>query len=106
MTTAQAPHAQELRDQYGRPIDDVTRRGLAIYRDRLQSLLEPDHADDVVAIHLDTQDYVVAPSSPEALRAMRRVHPSGLLFLYTIGPASDHGLARRMSGLGAGAQRK
>ena len=104
-TTAhtQATLDQQLCDQYGRLVDDVTRRGLAIYRDRLQALLEPDHADDVVAIHLDTEDYTVAPSSPEALRAMRRVHPSGLLFLYTIGPASDVGLARRMSGLGAGA---
>lgn len=105
-TQTQPQHDPTLQDQYGQPIDDVTQRGLAIYRDRLQAVLEPEHADEVVAIHLDSGDYAVADSSPEALRAMRRVHPSGLLFLYTIGPASDVGLARRMSGLGVGARRK
>ena len=84
----------------------MTRRGLAIYRDRLQAILEPAHADRVVAIHLDRGDSTVADSSPDALRAMRCVRPSRLLFLCTIGPASDVGLARRLSGLGTGAQRK
>lgn len=105
-TQTQPQSDRSLQDQCGQPIDDVTRRGLAIYRDRLQAILEPTHADRVVAIHLDSGDYRVADSSPDALRAMRRVHPSGLLFLYTIGPASDVGLARRMSGLGVGARRK
>ena len=102
--TAQIQDLQDL-PQHDQPIADVTRRGLAIYRDRLQAVLEPEHADRVVAIRLDSGDYTVANSSPDALRAMRRVHPSGLLFLYTIGPASDLGLARRMSGLSAGARR-
>ncbi len=93
-------------DQYGQPLDDVTRRGLALYEDRLKDALEPAHTGDVVAIHLDTGDHAVAPSSPEAMRAMRLVHPRGLLFLYTIGAATDHGLARRMAGLGPGARRK
>lgn len=95
-----------VQDQYGQPLDDTTQRGLAIYETRLKALLEPGHNDEVVAIHLDSGEYAVADSSPEALRAIRRTHPAGLLFLYTIGPSSDYGLARRMSGLGAGTGRK
>lgn len=87
-------------DQYGQPLDEVTLRGLAIYESRLKGVLEPEHSGEVVAIHIDSGNYTVAPSSPEALRAMRRMHPSGLLFLYTIGPSTDYGLARRMTGLG------
>lgn len=93
-------------DQYGRPLDEVSRRGLAIYETRLKALLEPAHNGQVVAIHVDSGDHVVAASSPDALRAMRRVHPTGLLFLYTIGPVGDRGLARRMQGLESGTQRK
>ena len=100
---ATAPPTQ---DQYGQPLDDVTLRGLAIYETRLRTLLEPEHTGEVVAIHVDTGDYAVAVSSPDALRAMRRIHPSGLLFLYTIGPCTDHGLARRMAGLGMGIRHK
>ena len=93
-------------DQYGQPLDDVTQRGLAIYETRLKALLEPDHLGEVVAIHVDSGDHAVAASSPGALRAMRQIHPSGLLFLYTIGPAEDQGLARRMAGLELGTRRK
>lgn len=106
VTSPSPTETMPTQDQFGRPLDDVTRRGLEIYWDRLKPLLEPTHNGEVVAIHIDTGDHVVADSSPEALRAMRRVHPAGLLFLYTIGPAEDHGLARRMSGLGAGAVRQ
>ena len=97
--------ADARQDQYGQPLSDVVERGLAIYA-RLKTLLEPEHLGEVVAIHVDTGEYAVAASSPDALRAMRRLQPSGLLFLYTIGPAEDLGLARRMSGLATGTPRK
>ncbi len=93
-------------DQYGQPLDEVTERGLAIYDSRLKTLLELEHCGEVVAIHVDSGDYAVAPSSPDALRAMRRIRPSGLLFLYTIGPSTDYGLARRMTSLSAKAGSK
>ena len=93
-------------DQCEQPLADVTERGLAIYESRLKALLEPDHLGEVIAIHVDTGEYVVAASSPDALRAMGRLQPSGLLFLYTIGPAEDLGLAQRMSGLATGTRRK
>lgn len=88
--------AAARRDQYGQLLYDVTRRGLEIYEGRLKPLLEPDHLGEVVAIHVDSGDHAVAASSPEAMRAMRRIHPSGLLFLYAIGPSPDYGLARHM----------
>ena len=100
------PQTTAQQDQYGQPLTDVTQRGLAIYESRLKTLLEPDHFGEVIAIHVDTSEYAVADSSPDALRAMRRLQPSGLLFLYTIGPAEDLGPARRMSGLATGTQRK
>lgn len=93
-------------DQHGQPLDEVTLRGLAIYENQLRAILEPEHIGEVVAIHIDSGDHAVASSSPAALRAMRRVHPSGLLFLYTIGPSTDYGLARRMTGLGTEAGTK
>ena len=93
-------------DQYGQPLDDTALRGLTIYEERLKAALEPSHSGEVVAIHIETGDHVVAPNSPGAMRAMRRLHPSGLLFLYTIGLAEDQGMARRMSGLMTGAWRK
>jgi len=104
MSLAQTP--LEQRDQYGQPLDAVARRGLEIYEGRLKPLLEPEHSGEVVAIHVETGDHAVAASSPEAMRAMRWVHPSGLLFLYTIEPAHDHSLARRMMGLQSGTEHK
>lgn len=96
------PEASARRDQHGRPIDEVTRRGLEIYEGQLRALLEPEHNGDAVAIHVDTGDYAIAPNTPEAMRALRKTHPTGLLFLYTIGPSDDYGLARRMMGLTPG----
>lgn len=101
-----SPQPTVTHDQFGRPLDEVTQRGLEIYNGRLKSLLEPAQNGRVVAIHVDTGDYVVADSSPEALRAMRKIHPTGLLFRYTIGPAEDYGLARRMAGIKSGTLRK
>lgn len=100
------PQTAPTQDQHEQPLDDTTQRGLTIYETRLKALLEPAHNDEVVAIHLDSGEYAVADSSPEALRAIRRTHPVGSLFLCTIGPSSDYGLARRMSGLGMGTGRK
>lgn len=94
--TSTTPQIVAHQDQFGQPLSDAAERGLVIY-DHLKAFLEPAHLGEVVAIHVDTGEYAVAASSPDALRAMRRLQPSGLLFLYTIGPAEDLGLARRMS---------
>lgn len=70
-------------------LDDVTRRGLAIYEATLKARLEPACHGKVVAIHIDSEEHVVARTSGDALRAMRKRHPEGSLLLHTIGPVSD-----------------
>lgn len=79
-------------------LSELTRRGLDIYEQRLRLLLEPRFSGQVVAIHVDTQDYEVAPSSGAAMRAIRKRQPTGQLLLHTIGVATDTGLAARMLG--------
>ena len=100
MTAVKSVDRQPVQNQYGQALDEVTERGLAIYEGQLKAILEPEHTGEVVAIHVDSGEYAVAPSSPDALRAMRKRKASGLLFLYTIGPSTDYGLARRMTSLG------
>lgn len=86
---------QDAREQQR---DDVTRRGLAIYEEQLRKTVERQHLGKVVAIHVDTGDYVVAEESPDAMRAMMARHPEGQMFIRRIGPptASDLRLATRV----------
>ena len=80
-------------------MDEATRRGLALYETRLKPLLEPMQNGQVVAIHPDSEDYVVAPTSGDAMRAMYQRHPEGQVLLHLIGTASaDSGLAARILG--------
>ena len=80
-------------------MDEATRRGLALYETRLKPLLEPSHNGQVVAIHPDSEDYLVAATSGDAMRAMYARHPEGQVLLHIIGTVSaDSGLAARMLG--------
>ena len=80
-------------------MDEATRRALALYESRFKSALQPQHNGEFVAIHPDSEDYVVAPTSGDAMRAMYRRHPEGRVLLHLIGPApADSGLAARMLG--------
>lgn len=80
-------------------MDEATRRGLALYETRLKAILEPKYNGQVVAIHPDTEDYLVAQTSGEAMRAMHRRQPEGQVLLHVIGPVSaDSGLAARVLG--------
>jgi hypothetical protein len=78
--------------------EELVRVGLAIY-ERLRPLLEPVHNGEIVAIHVDSGDHVVARTSGAAMRAMRHRQPLGKLVLLTIGPVCDTGLAMRMLGM-------
>lgn len=80
-------------------MDEATRRALALYEARFKSALEPHHNGEFVVIHPDSEDYVVAPTSGDAMRAMYRRHPEGQVLLHLIGPApAGSGLAARMLG--------
>lgn len=88
-------------------MDEATRRALALYEARFKSVLEPQHNGQFVAIHPDSEEYVVAPTSGDAMRAMYRRHPEGQVLLHLIGPASaESGLAARMLGTRLAARRQ
>ena len=75
---------------------EASRRGLALYETRLKAKLEPDYDNQFIAIHPDSEDYEVADSRGNALRAIRRTHPAGRLLLMKIGSEPEYGLAARI----------
>ena len=77
-------------------LDDLTRRGLALYNDRLKAILEPTHNNEFIAIEPDSEDYALANSSANAMRAMHKIHPRKSLLLMKIGPEPEYGLAARI----------
>ena len=74
----------------------LTNRGLAIYDEKLKPILEPEFDKKYVAIHVDTEDYAVADSSGDAMRAMRKRHMEGRLVMRRIGNEPEWGLAARI----------
>jgi hypothetical protein len=76
--------------------DEVTQRGRAIYESKLKAVLEPQHNNQFVAIHLDSGEYAVADSTGNAMRAIRKTLPQGRLYLTKIGSEPEYGLAARI----------
>ncbi len=74
----------------------LTKRGLAIYEEKLKPVLEPEFNKKYVAIHVDTEEYEVANSSGDAMRAMRKRHLEGRLVMRRIGSEPEWGLAARI----------
>ncbi len=74
----------------------LTNRGLSIYEEKLKEILEPEFDKKYVAIHVDTEDYAVADSSGDAMRAMRKRHLEGRLVMRRIGREPEWGLAARI----------
>jgi hypothetical protein len=76
-------------------LDELSALGSAIY-ERLKTRLEPEHNERFVAIHIDTEEYVIARSSGDAMRAMLAQRPAdGRLFVRRIGSEPEYGLAAR-----------
>ena len=80
----------------GAAMTELTRRGLALYDGKLKALLEPDHNNEFVAIEPDSEEYVIARSSGDAMRAMHKRYPDRLMVLMKIGPEPEYGLAARI----------
>ena len=79
------------------PLTELSRRGLAIYDQKLKVLLEPSNNDQYVGIHVPSEDYAVGRSSGDAMRAILRRHPvDGQVVIRKIGPEPDYGLAARV----------
>ncbi len=74
----------------------LSNQGLAIYDEKLKAILEPEFDKKYVAIHVDTEDYVVADSSGDAMRAIRKRRPEGFLLMMRIGNEPEWGLAARI----------
>ena len=79
-------------------LDALSERGMALYREKIQPVVEPEQNGKHIAIHLDTGDYAVAANGPDAWRAMRARQPEGLIMTTIIGPDQMDQLAYRMLG--------
>ncbi len=78
-------------------LNELSRRGLAIYETKLKALLEPEQNNKFVAIHVDSEDYAVARSSGDAMRAILKRHEAdGRLVIRKIGSEPEYGLAARI----------
>ena len=79
-------------------MDEVSRRGLAIYESKLKVALEPKHAGQFVAIHVDSEEYAVSRFSGEAVRALLVGRPAdGRIVVIRIGSEPELGLAARLA---------
>lgn len=77
--------------------DNLTQLGLAIYETKLKPLLEPQEDGKFVAIHVDTEDFAVAPASGQATRALLQRHPiDGRIIVRKIGSEPEYSLLTRM----------
>lgn len=54
---------------------EVAQRGRALYKAKLKVVLEPEYNNRFVAIHPDSGEYVVADSTGNAMRAIRKSRP-------------------------------
>lgn len=70
---------------------DLMKRVEQIYRDRLQSELEPTHCDDFVAIDPESGEYFLGQTLSEAAAAARAAYPNRRTGVLRIGhPATLH----------------
>jgi hypothetical protein len=65
--------------------EDLVRRGLEIYEQRLKPLLEPHRNGAQIALHVEDGDYEVADSSVEADRVLRSRHPDAVFVYMEVG---------------------
>jgi hypothetical protein len=79
-------------------LDELSRRALALYREKLAAELEPEQDGKGLAIHPDSGDYLVANNPTYAGHAMRVKHPEGGFITLRIGLKPDYALLALMNG--------
>jgi hypothetical protein len=85
-----------LNTEEGNSISErVAEQGSAIY-ESLRHALEPRFDGQFVAIHIQSGDYTMDHSTASAMRAIRRSHDEGPLYLRKIGSEPEYGLASRL----------
>jgi hypothetical protein len=67
---------------------DLMKRVEQIYRDRLQSELEPTHRDDFVAIEPDSGEYFLGRTLSEAAAGARAAYPNRRTGVLRVGHAA------------------
>jgi hypothetical protein len=78
-------------------VDDVAVKGIAIYNERLKTVLEPEHNNEYLVIRVDNGDYAIAKRRSDAGKIMRIRHGiDGRLLAMRIGPEPEYGLAARL----------
>lgn len=79
-------------------VEEALQRGAAIYESELRVALEQDAMGQLVAIHPESGDYVVAEREEDAMSGLRARCPEGVLFVRRIGPPTpgDLRLAARL----------
>jgi len=75
--------------------EQLLSRGMKIYKAVQKDILEANQGR-AIAVHVPSGDWKIEDSSGQALRAIRREHATGQLWIHTIGASNDYGLARRM----------
>jgi hypothetical protein len=66
-------------------IETLAQRAEQIYTTRLRRTLEPDHANEFVAIEPESGDYFLGGTLSEAIRAARRCYPDRLAHAMRVG---------------------
>ena len=67
------------------PIDEMTRRGDAIYERDIRPRLALDSTGQFVAIDVDSMDYEVDPNEIDACHRLRARHPEAQMVLKKVG---------------------
>jgi hypothetical protein len=78
-------------------LTELSQRGEAIYEKQLKSVLEKEHYNEYVVIHVDSGDYAVSKSFTIANREILARHPAdGRLFGREIGTEPDRDFLARL----------
>jgi hypothetical protein len=67
---------------------DIARRAERLYAERLQQELEPDHANEYVAIEPESGQYFLGSTLSEAIQAANAAFPDRLTFTMRVGHAA------------------
>jgi hypothetical protein len=66
-------------------VDEFVRRAEEVYATRLRGVLEPEHADEFVAIEPESGDYFLGRTLSQASGAARKIYPNRLTHVMRVG---------------------
>ncbi len=66
-------------------VDEFVRRAEEVYATRLRAALEPEHADEFVAIEPESGDYFLGRTLSQATEAARKTYPNRLTHVMRVG---------------------